>query len=163
MRVGEQIDVSMKNICLYDLDEYYGESILDERVILFANDDGVIVDDFTRSGKLRDLLTDELLGDFFCDRHVTLIEKGENVLLIDYVWNEEARRAYAKSLISYDGDDVEYSVIESDRTHFVAGKGYAGYLRMIDYVKDLSLDELIEVENGRLSVNEYFCTINFLK
>jgi hypothetical protein len=163
MRVGEQIDVSMKNICLYDLDDYYGKSILDKKVILFANDEGVIVEDFTRSGKLRDLLTDELLGDFFCDRHVTLIEKGDDVLLIDYEWDEDTRKAYARSLIPYyGGDDVEYSVIESDRTHFVAGRGYAGYMRMIDYVKDLSLDELIEIENDRLYSNDEFCWISYL-
>lgn len=163
MRVGEQIDVSEKDICLYDLDDYYGKSILDKKVILFANDEGVIVEDFTRSGKLRDLLTDELLGDFFCDRHVTLIEKGDDVLLIDYEWDEDARKAYAKSLIPYCGDYVQYAVIESNRAMFEAGKGYTGYMRMIDYVKDLSLDELIEIEkDDRLHITEWNCCINFL-
>jgi hypothetical protein len=164
MRVGEQIDVSMKNICLYDLDDYYGKSILDKKVILFANDEGVIVEDFTRSGKLRNLLTDELLGDFFCDRHVTLIEKGDDVLLIDYEWDEDTRKAYARSLIRYGGDYVEYGVIEADRTTPVWWeKGYAGYMRMIDYVKDLSFDKLIEIEkDDRLHISEDFCTISFL-
>jgi hypothetical protein len=145
MRVGEQIDVSMKNICLYDLDDYYGKSILDKKVILFANDEGVIVEDFTRSGKLRDLLTDELLGDFFCDRHVTLIEKGDDVLLIDYEWDEDARRNYAKSLISYNGSDVMYSIIKKDG-EIVSHMGYSGYIEAIDYIKDLTLDELVELE-----------------
>lgn len=158
MRVGEQIDVSMKNICLYDLDDYYGKSILDKKVILFANDEGVIVEDFTRSGKLRDLLTDELLGDFFCDRHVTLIEKGEDELLIDYEWDEETRKVYAKSLISYNGADVAYAIIEADNTTPVWKKmGYTGYSAVIDYIKDLDLDKLakIEQDENALHISEY--------
>lgn len=146
MRVGEQIDVSMKDICLYDLDEYYGKSILDKKVILFANDDATIVDNFTREGKLRDLLTDEKLGDFFCDRQVLLIEKGEDVLLIDYEWDEDARRAYAKSLIRYNGNDTRYSLISKDGELYDAGLGYLAYKNIIEYVKDLTLDELIELE-----------------
>lgn len=146
MRVGEQIDVSMKDICLYDLDEYYGKSILDKKVILFGNDCATIVDSFTREGKLRDLLTDEKLGDFFCDRQVLLIEKGEDVLLIDYEWDEDSRRRYAKSLISYNGNDTHYTIITKDGDLYDAGCGYSVYKGIIEYIKDLTLDELIELE-----------------
>lgn len=162
MRVGEQIDVSEKNICLYELDDYYGKSILDKKVILFANDCATIVDGFTRSGKLRDLLTDEKLGDFFCDRRVLLIEKGEDVLLIDYEWDEDVRRAYAKSLITYNGNNTRYSLISKDGELYDAGLGYSAHKNIIEYVKDLTLDELIELEcdDDRIKVSSCHVVID---
>lgn len=112
LEVGEQIDVSMDYLCLYDLDWVYGKSILKKHVVLCANCNGEIIDKYTYEGILGKLLEDDntiveykgenlSLGDFLSDRTVLLIERGEDKLIIDYEFEiEEEKEVEPKTTIN---------------------------------------------------------------
>lgn len=135
----ERIDLSMKDITLYELDEYYGKSILNKQVTLYANDEGVIVDGFTQSGKLKDILNNSAYGDFFSEMKVVLLEKVDGRLYIDYEWNEEARTEYLRSEIKYLGSNSVYHILSKNHRE-AFGKGYDGYMDMIKYIRDNATD-----------------------
>ena len=148
----ERIDLSMKDITLYELDEYYGKSILNKQVILYANDEGVIVDGFTQSGKLKDILNNNAYGDFFSEMKVVLLEKADGRLYIDYEWSEEARTEYLRSEIKYLGKDSNYYIASKNHKE-TFGKGCDGYMNMIKYIGDSATDviDLLDMIDGILS------------
>ena len=153
----EQVDLSMRDICICDLDEIYGKSILKKRVTLFANDCGVMVDGFTHSGVLKDILNDKLLGDFFSEQQVVLIEKDGDSLAIDYRWDDEARKEYIRSIYPYCGEKKYDVLFENDLKRF--GRGYSAYMNVVCWLETLDLDDLLKVINS-FHCDDWFSWLN---
>ena len=136
-----RIDLSLQHVEMYELKDHYGSAILNKQVTLYANNNGVIVDNYTYSGKLGEILKDNTYGYFFSERRVLLIEEVDNVIYIDYEWDENELESLVRSYIPYYAyNKIEYIFINCKETTIF--KGCADYQKLLDCFSQLSLAEL---------------------